>query len=118
MDVAEHFFAAAGASRDLEYWTAAGVLIVHAAIAYTDALCVMLSGQKSAGEDHEDSITLLDSVVADDAQKQKALSQLRRIIEEKTRVSYLGELYGQDDISEMLKRLERFRTWARGILNR
>jgi hypothetical protein len=64
------------------------------------------------------STTLLDSVVADDAQKQKALSQLRRIIEEKTRVSYLGELYGQDDISEMLKRLERFRTWARGILNR
>ena len=43
--VAEHFYEAAQASIELEYWTAAGVLIVHAAIALTDALCIKFSGQ-------------------------------------------------------------------------
>ena len=58
--VAEHFFAAANDALELEYWTAAGLLIVHSAIAYTDALCVQQSGQKSSGENHEDAIALLD----------------------------------------------------------
>ena len=116
--VAEHFFEAGKASMDLEYWTAAGVLIVHSAIAYADALSIKLSGQKSAGEDHEDAIALVADVVADGEEKVKALNQLRRIIEEKTRVSYLGDLYGPTDTREMWKRLERFREWAKEILGR
>ena len=39
-ETAEHFYNAAKDSIELEYWTAAGVLIVHSAIAYADALCV------------------------------------------------------------------------------
>ena len=50
MNVAEHFYGAAKDSMELEYWTAAGLLIVHSAIAFADALCIKLSGQKSAGE--------------------------------------------------------------------
>ena len=34
--VAQHFYDASKDSVDLEYWTAAAVLIVHAAIAYAD----------------------------------------------------------------------------------
>ena len=48
--VAQHFYDAAKDSIDLEYWTAAAVLIVHAAIAYADALCIKVSGQRSVGE--------------------------------------------------------------------
>ncbi|MDP2886358.1 MAG: hypothetical protein Q8P51_15185 [Ignavibacteria bacterium] len=40
---------------ELGYWTAAGVLIVHAAIAYADALCIRSAGEKSSGENHEDA---------------------------------------------------------------
>ena len=47
--VAEHFYDAAKDSVDLEYWTAAAVLIVHAAIAYADALCIKVAGQRSVG---------------------------------------------------------------------
>jgi hypothetical protein len=116
--VAGHFREAAEASIELEYWTAAGVLIVHSAIAFADALCIKLSGQKSAGENHEDAVALVDEVVARNDEKQKAVGQLRRIIEEKTKVSYLGELYGPKEVKEMWKRLERFADWAEGILNR
>lgn len=118
MNVAQHFYDAAKDSMELEYPTAAGVLIVHSAIAYADALCIMLSGQRSSGENHEEAIQILESVVADHPEKQKAMNQLRRIVEEKTRVSYLGELYSPSATQEMLKRLERFRTWALNLLTR
>lgn len=118
MNVAQHFFDAAKDSMELDYPTAAGVLIVHSAIAYADAVCIMLSGQRSSGENHEEAIEILDAVAADDQEKRTAMNQLRRIIEEKTRVSYLGELYSLDDIKDMWKRLERFREWALKILTR
>ncbi len=103
---------------ELEYWTAAGVLIVHSAIAFADALCIKLSGVRSASENHEDTVTLVESVVADREGKANAINQLRRIIEEKTKVSYLGELYSASQSKEMWKRLERFRKWALVVLQR
>ncbi len=117
-NVADHFYSAAKDSIDLEYFTAAGVLIVHSAIAYADALCIKLSGVKSIGENHEDTITLVESAVVDSAEKIKAVNQLRRIIEEKTKVSYLGELYSSTQSKDMWKRLERFRNWVLEILER
>lgn len=108
--VAQHFYEAARGSMELDYPTAAGVLIVHSAIAYADALCIMLSGQRSSGENHEQAIEILETITADDAEKRNAMNQLRRIIEEKTRVSYLGELYSPFATREMFKRLDRFRT--------
>lgn len=118
MSVAEHFYSAAKDSMELEYWTAAGLLIVHSAIAFADALCIKLSGQKSVGENHEETISLLETVAAGDEEKSKALGQLRRLIEEKTKVSYLGELYSPAAAKEMWKRLEGFREWAVRILTR
>jgi len=117
-NVAEHFYQAAKDSMELEYWTAAGVLIVHSAIAFADALSIKLSGVKSAGENHEDAVVLVENAVAEGEGKTKALNQLRRIIEEKTKVSYLGELYTASQTKEMWKRLERFRNWTIIILTR
>jgi len=116
--VAEHFYDAAKDSVELEYWTAAAVLIVHSAIAYADALCIKLSGQRSVGESHEHTITMLEELIAGGEEKTKALNQLRYIIEEKTRVSYLGEMLPSSNTRELWKRLARFREWALRILSR
>jgi HEPN domain-containing protein len=116
--VAEHFYDAAKDSIELEYWTAAAVLIVHSAIAYADALCIKLSGQRSTGDSHEHTVTLLEENIAGGEEKSKALNQLRYIIEEKTRVSYLGEMLPPSNTKELWKRLIRFREWALGILSR
>lgn len=118
LDVAEHFYQAASDSIALGYWTASGVLIVHSAIAYSDALCIKQSGIKSVGENHEDAITLLETVIGDTEEKSVAINQLKRIIAEKTKVSYLGELYTLTQTKDMWKRLERFRKWALLILQR
>ena len=116
--VAEHFYSAASDSITLEYWTAAGVLIVHSAIAFTDAACIQSSGQRSVGDDHEDAIELLESLIASGDGKAQAMGHLRRIIEEKTKVSYLGDLYTAGQAKNLWKHLERFRSWIEKILNR
>lgn len=114
--VAEHFSDAADIAIEYKYWTAAGVLIVHSAIAYADAISIRLSGQKSASESHEDAITLLESIAADGEKKKNAINQFKRIISEKSKVSYFGDLYEEASVREMWKRLERFRNWANNIL--
>lgn len=115
--VARHFYDAAKDAMDLEYWTAAGVLIVHSAIAFSDALCIQQGGLRSIAEDHEDAIELLEKIISITDDKTKALSHLRRIIEEKTKVSYPGELYEPKQTKELWKRLERFKQWVERILN-
>lgn len=115
--VAVHFYQAAKDSLDLGYWTACGVLIIHSAIAFADAICIKLVGQRSVSDDHEEAIALLDSVISGSEEKNKALNQLRRLIEEKTKVSYLGELYSASQTKEIYKRLERFKEWAEQVLN-
>ena len=118
LNVAEHFYQAAKDSLELDYWTAAGVLIVHSAIAFSDALCIKLSGVKSVGENHEDAIELLEKTIGNTDEKSSAINHVKRLIEEKTKVSYLGELYSSAQTKEMWKRLERFRKWSLTILNR
>lgn len=115
-EVADHFFNAARDAMDLEYWTAAGVLIVHAAIAYCDAVCIQQAGVRSGADDHEQAVALLEDSIAVDEPAQKAIQQFRRLIDEKTRVSYLGELYTRSQAKGLWDRLERFRHWAKQVL--
>lgn len=42
--MADGFFAGAEAAKTFEYWDAAGLLIIHAAIAYTDAIRIKVGG--------------------------------------------------------------------------
>jgi hypothetical protein len=116
--VADHFFDAARDAMELEYWTAAGVLIVHSAIAYSDAVCIQQAGVRSGADDHDLAVVLLEEAVVADDQTSKAIQQLRRLVDEKTRVSYLGELYSRAQTKALWDRLERFRRWAKQVLRR
>ena len=66
--VGEHFAQAAQLATEFQYWNAAGVLQVHAAIALTDALTIKAGGVKSAGEDHLLAADLLETVLVMDAE--------------------------------------------------
>ncbi|MBI3291567.1 MAG: hypothetical protein HYZ73_01985 [Elusimicrobia bacterium] len=50
VNVAENFSAGGEVAKTFEYWNAAGVLLIHAAIVYTDALTIKVGGVKSQGE--------------------------------------------------------------------
>lgn len=61
--VASNFAEAADLALEFGYYNAAGVLYIHSAIAYSDAITIKLSGKKSSGQKHYEVIQLLESVV-------------------------------------------------------
>jgi hypothetical protein len=76
--IAENFYEGAKVAADYEYWNAAGVLIVHSAIAYGDAVTIKLGGVKSKGDNHQALVNLLDSIIPVSSDKNKALLQLSK----------------------------------------
>ena len=114
--VAENFYKGAEVAKEFDYYNAAGVLIVHAAIAYTDALTIKFGGVKSKGEDHMAAVDLLQQVVALDEQGKAGTRHLEKIINEKNRVSYEGEVYTKKDVDNLWKHLLRYQAWALSML--
>ncbi len=114
--MADNFYQGAEVAAEYEYWNAAGVLIVHAAIAYGDAVTIKYGGVKSRGDDHQELVNLLDKIVAHSAQKKNGLNQLSKIIAHKNAVSYMGDLYERKDITQLKKHIERFKSWVKTLL--
>ncbi len=114
--VANNFYQGAEVAAEYEYWNAAGVLIVHAAIAYGDAVTIKYGGVKSRGDDHQELVNLLDKIVAHSVQKKNGLNQLSKIIAHKNAVSYMGDIYKRKDITQLKKHIERFKSWVNTLL--
>ena len=110
--VAESFKGGAEVARDFEYWNAAGVLIVHSAIAYADSICIKYGGFKSQGDDHRLAVELLRGILPVSADNSKAFNNIEKIIAHKNAVSYSGEVYDRKDIENLWKNFERFKSWA------
>lgn len=110
--VADNFYNGAEVAKEFEYWNASGVLIVHAAIAYSDAICIKYGGVKNQSNDHYQIIALMNEIVADSSEKKSALKQLERIIEHKNAVSYSGDIYTKGDIELLWKYIVRFKNPA------
>jgi hypothetical protein len=117
LKVSENFFEGAKLASDFEYFNAAGVLIVHAAIALADAVTVRFSSSKSSGDNHYEIIQLLKETAPVSSQTKSALTKFERIIDHKNAVSYQGLIYNKEDIDQLLKHFERFSNWAKTILN-
>ncbi len=76
-----------------EYYNAAGVLVIHAAIALADSVTIKLAGKKCSGDSHYDIIELLRQVTPPSTNKNKALDQFKKLIDHKNQVSYHGDIY-------------------------
>ena len=62
MQRAQECFHAASYSCKHQEWTAAAINAIHATIAACDAMCVYFLGKKSAGESHNQAITLFKTI--------------------------------------------------------
>jgi HEPN domain-containing protein len=112
IQVSKNFSDGANIAFEYEYFNAAGILIVHSAIALADALTIKLGGIKCKGENHSEILGLLKDLSTDSSQRDNALNQLESIIAHKNSVSYSGSIYDKKDIEKLLKHLERFTNWA------
>ncbi len=115
-NVAESFYEGAKIAFDYTYFNAAGVLFVHSAIAYSDAISIRIKGIKIQGENHYETISLLNDLIPQSEGKTKALNHLQYIIDQKNKLSYSGDVYHKKDIEILRKHFERFKTWADRLL--
>ncbi|TPW21087.1 MAG: hypothetical protein FD126_1039 [Elusimicrobia bacterium] len=111
--VGEGFWEGAEVAREFGYPNAAGVLLVHAAIAYADAVSIHVNGVKSRGDDHLAAVGILKGLPGGDEALGSALRHLEKVIEVKNRVSYEGEEFRSADLETLRKHSARFREWAR-----
>ncbi len=114
--VADNFYNGSEAATEYEYWNAAGVLMVHAAIAYGDAVTIQYGGVRNRGEDHQQLVSLIENTVEPSEERKKALMQLSRIIAHKNSVSYSGNIYDYEDVQKLKKHIDRFKYWVEKIL--
>ena len=110
------FLEAAEMAREFEYWNAAGLLYVHSAIAYADAVAIRRRGEKSTSENHFDAVALFKDATAEVAGRQEAATHLDRIIEEKSRVAYSGVSFRRRELEKLRNHAQRFRTFAERTL--
>ena len=94
-----------------ELWTSASILFVHAAIAYTDALTIKAGSVKSSGDDHALIIVLIEQTVSLTSEDKKALNRLGKILGEKSKVSYGGKIYTQNQADKIMTQFKRYRSW-------
>ena len=117
LSVSRNFSDGAQVAYEFEYYNAAGVLIVHAAIALADSLTIKTGGVKCKGENHYEILDLIKEKIQDDIKRKSALNQLEAIISHKNSVSYSGDIYSKQDVDKLFKNFERFSSWASTILN-
>lgn len=115
-EVAKNFYEGAKIASEYSYYNAAGVLIVHSAIAYSDSVSIKNGGVKIQGDNHYEIISLLDDLISHSADKKKALNQLKIIIDHKNKVSYSGDVYHKKDIDALWKHFERYKIWVDELL--
>lgn len=114
--VAENFINGADLALEFEYYNAAGVLIIHAAIALADAVTIRFGKVKCTGENHYEIIKLLQETAPDSKQSASALTHFNQLIDHKSSVSYQGELYKLSDVRQLRKHYDRFSSWVKSIL--
>lgn len=115
--VANNFYKGVELAFEFEYWNAAGVLVIHAAIALADSITIKKASKKSSGDNHQDVIPLLVDVTPPHKTKASAIESLKKLIEHKNLVSYSGDIYQKKDVEKLIKYFKKIDIWAKAIFD-
>lgn len=85
----------------------AGSNAILAGIAAADAICGLVLGERSAGEDHAQAVDLLKRATHPST---KAANSLARLLTQKTPVQYGADAISATDAANLVK-------WARDVVN-
>ena len=110
---AEEFLDAAIAELNADRPIAATSLAIHAAMNAADAVCGTRTGQRAAGQDHDEVLRLLAEAGKDGAALRK---DLRRLLPLKTKSEYEPEEVSLSTASKAVERAKRCVTLARRVV--
>ena len=96
-------------------WNSAALEAVHCAISANDALTIWSQGIKCSSPNHEDAVTLLQSLAGIKEVKEGA-NHLLRVIKKKNLVEYEGRKFAQKEAEEILLHGDRFFKWVSSLV--
>jgi hypothetical protein len=96
------------------YGNAIGVVAVHAAIAYNDALTIAFRGIKSTEGDHRKAADVLQQALGHRATVEH-VNRLRSILSLKDRISYGGQYYTLEEARQLLQSAQVLAEWAEAL---
>ncbi len=92
---------------------AAALNAIHCAISAADALCVHLSGMRSASKDHADAVRLVAELFPEGEGRRQA-DRLGGILAKKNELEYQDRLFSHEEAANLAKNAERLFQWVRG----
>lgn len=98
------------------YASAAVLLAVHSAIAYSDALLIGLGGRRPRSENHMEAVAALKRACSGARLDQQGISHLRKLLSAKTDISYGDKRVDDERVKALCIAAERFQVWAERIL--
>jgi HEPN domain-containing protein len=104
----EECLKAAKHSFGLGQWNSSAISAIHSGIASLDALCVYYLGQRHAGQNHDDAITLFRNIRQLSREDIDALvNRIIKILKMKNIAEYEERLLHQTEAEKILKDAER-----------
>jgi hypothetical protein len=100
------------------YASAAGLLAVHCAISYNDAVLIGLGGTRPRGENHREAIAALKRACTKAKIEQQGIVQLQKLLSAKTDISYGDKQVDDQQTTALCNAAKRFETWAERVLQR
>jgi hypothetical protein len=97
------------------YGNAIGIVAIHAAIAYADALSIRFGGFKSGEGDHVRAVDALEEALGNRADA-TAIRHLQRVLAQKDQVFYQGAYYTVADAKRVATEAQGFTAWAEELL--
>jgi len=99
---------------------AAGLLAVHSAIAFNDAVLIKLTGASGKSSDHKQAPEMTRKACRakglDDKTIDKGISHLVKLIRFKDQIAYQGKTISDEEILKFCEASERFQTWVKPML--
>lgn len=114
--VADNFYEGAKLAYEFEYYNAAGVLLIHAAIALADAITIKKLKVKCSGDNHYEVIKLLEEATIYEPNSKRSIFHLVKLIDHKNMISYSGDIYSKKDVDKLIKHFIRFSDWTHTII--
>jgi hypothetical protein len=98
------------------YSAAVGLLAVHSAISYNDAVQIKLTGRRTKSQDHSRAIRATEAACHSARIETRGIGHLEKLLSAKTDVSYGDERVDNRRVEFLYQAARAFRAWAEGIL--
>lgn len=98
------------------YSAAVGVLAVHCAISYNDAVQIKLTGKRTKSQDHRRAVRGTEAACRSASVESRGIGHLERLLSAKTDISYGDARVDKRRIEYLYQAARAFRAWAESIL--